>query len=714
MLRSFRFPFFSPRQARIRHHRRAQMLYRNTPAVGTVEHLEDRTLLTNYFGLAEGFLGDVYRHISTVERGNETADQHEEHQSLIDTASELTGFSKGDVADVLDDLEKYYSKIEARYGDLLRAIFGDEPDDDDGSSESPENNAPEPVDISDQIVTIQTDFSIDTSAGFTDEDEDDTLTYAITWDDSPTLPDWVDFDTDTGALTGNAGAGDTGTYTVEITATDEEGESATNSFDLIVQTAPNVSISNATYNEEDGNGNMTFTVSLDSASNEEIKLTVTTEEGTAEEGADFTATTTQLTFAPGETSKTVNVPILADDLAELDETFTFKVDSVDAGTVNSSSDTGTGTITNDDPIDLTVEVDEDLLVESSGILVTNQPTITLRGNTEPGATVTLAKDGDGNFNDGSTTADSEGNFTLEVTLSHDEDNLGVNNLQVRATLGDVTKTESVDIHYAVGTVVRIETSRGDFDIELFDEDVPETVENFKSYFAAYAGSVIHRSIDGFVIQGGGFDFDNPTQGLVSIPTNAPIDNEFDSKYSNVRGTLSTALQSGNIDSFTSGWFINTVDNLFLDNVPHTVFGRVIGNGMDVVDAISDTTSFNLNGVYDGSAFGNVPLTGFTPFTETITGTVSLTAGSDVLTGVNTAFLTELVNSFGSVPGSAIRIDGQDFVVRQIISNTQLQLDKASTTTASGVQAFVHDLPTQQNLVLISQFDILLGNIVENT
>ena len=690
------------------------MLYRNTPAVGTVEHLEDRTLLTNYFGLAEGFLGDVYRHISTVERGNETADQHEEHQSLIDTASELTGFSKGDVADVLDDLEKYYSKIEARYGDLLRAIFGDEPDDDDGSSESPENNAPEPVDISDQIVTIQTDFSIDTSAGFTDEDEDDTLTYAITWDDSPTLPDWVDFDTDTGALTGNAGAGDTGTYTVEITATDEEGESATNSFDLIVQTAPNVSISNATYNEEDGNGNMTFTVSLDSASNEEIKLTVTTEEGTAEEGADFTATTTQLTFAPGETSKTVNVPILADDLAELDETFTFKVDSVDAGTVNSSSDTGTGTITNDDPIDLTVEVDEDLLVESSGILVTNQPTITLRGNTEPGATVTLAKDGDGNFNDGSTTADSEGNFTLEVTLSHDEDNLGVNNLQVRATLGDVTKTESVDIHYAVGTVVRIETSRGDFDIELFDEDVPETVENFKSYFAAYAGSVIHRSIDGFVIQGGGFDFDNPTQGLVSIPTNAPIDNEFDSKYSNVRGTLSTALQSGNIDSFTSGWFINTVDNLFLDNVPHTVFGRVIGNGMDVVDAISDTTSFNLNGVYDGSAFGNVPLTGFTPFTETITGTVSLTAGSDVLTGVNTAFLTELVNSFGSVPGSAIRIDGQDFVVRQIISNTQLQLDKASTTTASGVQAFVHDLPTQQNLVLISQFDILLGNIVENT
>ncbi|MEZ6046979.1 MAG: peptidylprolyl isomerase [Planctomycetaceae bacterium] len=193
-------------------------------------------------------------------------------------------------------------------------------------------------------------------------------------------------------------------------------------------------------------------------------------------------------------------------------------------------------------------------------------------------------------------------------------------------------------------------------------------------------------------------------------TNAPVENEFLSKNSNVRGTLSTALQSGNIDSFTSGWFINTVDNLFLDNVPHTVFGRVIGDGMDIVDAIVGSPSINLNGVYDGTAFANVPLVNYTTFTETLSGTVSIAAGSDVLTGVDTTFISQLQQTFGSVPGSAILIGGEEFVVRSIISDTELQLNKVHTAGASNVQAFVHGLPSEDNLVLISQFDILLAAV----
>ncbi|MCA9041354.1 MAG: peptidylprolyl isomerase [Planctomycetaceae bacterium] len=715
MFRSLWTPFVSPRKTRLHHHRRAQQRYRNMPSVGTVEHLEDRTLLTNWFGLAESFLGDVYDHVTTVERGNETEEQQATHQSLIETASEMTGFSQSDVADVLDDIEKYWAKIEDRYGDLLDSIFGDnDPDDDDGSSESPENNAPTATDISDQVVTIQTDFSLDTSTAFDDEDTDDSLTYAATWDDSPTLPDWVNYDTSTGVISGTPGTDDTGTFNVGVTATDDSGESASTSFSLTVQSAPNVIIGDATYNEEDGAGNMTFDVSLDAASSERITLTLKTMEGTAQENVDYTGTTTQVTFEAGEVSKTITVPILSDNIAELDETFTVFVDSVDEGTVTDSSDTGTGTITNDDPVPLSLEIADDSILESNGLPLTNKATITLSGSTRPGATVTLAKDDDGVFDDGTVTADSEGNYQIEVTLSHTDDNQGLNHLMVRSTLGDASTTESIDIHYAIGTVVRIETSLGDFDVELFDDEAPKTVENFKSYFAAYAGSAIHRSIDGFVIQGGGFDYDSNTQSLAALTTNAPVENEFLAKNSNLRGTLSTALLSGDIDSFTSGFFINTVNNTFLDNVPHTVFGRVIGDGMDVVDAISGTQSINLNGVYDGTAFANVPLVNYTPFTETITGQVSIQAGSDVLTGVGTQFLSELQQSFGSVPGSAIRIGDQEFVVVSIVSDTELKLNEVHTTGASNVQAFVHGLPSEENLVLISQFDILLGNANNST
>ncbi|QDU79059.1 Peptidyl-prolyl cis-trans isomerase A precursor [Polystyrenella longa] len=709
MFLSVWLPFISPRKSRLGTQRRSQQLYRNAPSIGTVEHLEDRTLLTNFFGLEGGFLADVYDHISTVERGNETTEQQASHQSLIETASGLTGFSHSEVGSVLDDLEKYYSKIEARYGDVLRTIFGERPDDDDGSSESPENTAPEAIDISDQVVTIQTDFSLDTSTAFEDADEDDTLTFEVTWDDAPTLPNWANFDTDTGILSGTPGTADLGQFTVGVTATDEAGESASTSFSLTVQVSPNVVIGDATYNEEDGAGNMTFDVSLDSAASERITLTLSTVDGTAVAGSDYTSTTTQVTFEAGEVSKTFSVPVLSDDVPELSESFTVVVDSVDEGTVADSSDTGTGTITNDDPVALSIEVDDDSVIESNNILVTNKPTVTIRGNTQPGSTVTVAKDNDGVFNDGTTNADADGNFQLEVPLSHTDANLGVNNLFVRSTLGEVSKTESLDIHYSIGTVVRIESNLGDFDIELLDDDAPKSVENFKSYFAAYAGSTIHRAIDGFIIQGGGFDFDATTQGLVSIPTNDPVENEFIAKNSNVRGTLSTALQSGNIDSFSSGWFINTVDNLFLDNVPHTVFGRVIGDGMDVVDAISNADSINLNGVYDGTAFATVPLVNYTPFTDSIDGLVSIVAGSTTLTGVNTQFLTQLQNSFGSIPGSAIRIAGEEFVVASVVSDTELRLNQAHTAGATNVEADIHALPSEENLVLISQFDILLAS-----
>ena len=149
----------------------------------------------------------------------------------------------------------------------------------------------------------------------------------------------------------------------------------------------------------------------------------------------------------------------------------------------------------------------------------------------------------------------------------------------------------------------IETPFGNIEIELLKEDAPNTVANFLRYIESgkYNNSFIHRSakkLDGsaFVIQGGGFTFNgsNPA-GIIPFD---PIENEF--KVSNTRGTVAMAKLGGQPDSATSQWFINLADNstpLDSDNGGYTVFGRVIGNGMAVADAISQLEVINAQGSF---------------------------------------------------------------------------------------------------------------------
>lgn len=139
------------------------------------------------------------------------------------------------------------------------------------------------------------------------------------------------------------------------------------------------------------------------------------------------------------------------------------------------------------------------------------------------------------------------------------------------------------------TVVEVKTSLGNFSIELFDDQTPGTVSNFLNYVNSdrYDGTVIHRSVPGFVIQGGWLTFNEAATTFNAIQLDATITNE--PLLSNVRGTLAMAKQAGNPDSASSQWFVNLDDNSFLDNDNggFTVFGRVVGNGMTVVDAISN-------------------------------------------------------------------------------------------------------------------------------
>ncbi|MGA1461981.1 MAG: peptidylprolyl isomerase [Steroidobacteraceae bacterium] len=135
-------------------------------------------------------------------------------------------------------------------------------------------------------------------------------------------------------------------------------------------------------------------------------------------------------------------------------------------------------------------------------------------------------------------------------------------------------------------MIKFETSLGDFTIELDAAKAPVTCENFLAYVDAghFDGTVFHRVIPGFVIQGGGM-----TEDMEQKPTGKPIENEATNGLKNLRGTLSMA-RTNDINSATSQFFVNLVDNAFLDhqgprNYGYAVFGRVI-QGMEVIDAIA--------------------------------------------------------------------------------------------------------------------------------
>ena len=144
-----------------------------------------------------------------------------------------------------------------------------------------------------------------------------------------------------------------------------------------------------------------------------------------------------------------------------------------------------------------------------------------------------------------------------------------------------------------GTVVQFNTMVSDWFIELFDTAAPINVANFLSYVndGDYINTFAHRlagppSSGVFAVQGGSFTFDGE---VGNVDTDAPVINEPDPvNRPNVRGTVAMA-KSSNPDSATSGWFVNTTDNLFLDNPSNSGGFTVIGavrKGMEVVDAIA--------------------------------------------------------------------------------------------------------------------------------
>jgi cyclophilin family peptidyl-prolyl cis-trans isomerase len=147
-------------------------------------------------------------------------------------------------------------------------------------------------------------------------------------------------------------------------------------------------------------------------------------------------------------------------------------------------------------------------------------------------------------------------------------------------------------------MLEFKTSKGTFTVQLFDKQAPISVENFYRYAdeGFFDGTIFHRVIPNFMVQGGGL-----TEDLKNKKGHEPIKNEATNGLKNKRGTLSMA-RTNDINSATSQFFINVVDNDFLDhkgasNYGYAVFGR-IDSGMDVVDAIVAVKTGSRSGYQD--------------------------------------------------------------------------------------------------------------------
>jgi cyclophilin family peptidyl-prolyl cis-trans isomerase len=239
---------------------------------------------------------------------------------------------------------------------------------------------------------------------------------------------------------------------------------------------------------------------------------------------------------------------------------------------------------------------------------------------------------------------------------------------------------------AEARIARFHTSLGAIDVRLYDSRTPISVANFLNYVTTnrYDQTFIHRVpgsggvSSNFVVQGGGFLLNNSIWDADGIVTDAPIGNEF--WASNIRGTLSFAKNSLGA---TSQWFFNVGNNSGLDSQGFTVFGRVLGSGMSVVDAINALPLINAAGAQNepGEDFDEIPVRDRAKVLEqqditsneavmvTDVEILNLPAGDYDFNGlVNAADQSVWQASFGSTTNAAAdgngdgRVDAADYLV----------------------------------------------------
>ena len=207
---------------------------------------------------------------------------------------------------------------------------------------------------------------------------------------------------------------------------------------------------------------------------------------------------------------------------------------------------------------------------------------------------------------------------------------------------------------ALSTTVRMQTSLGLIDIDLFDAAAPQTVANFLEYVnrGDYDNSFFHRSIPDFVVQGGGFTWSRSTNLYSQVPTEAPVINEFSLDRSNLRGTIAMAKLGDDPNSATSQWFFNlgdNSDNLDNQNGGFTVFGRVKESGLEIIDAIGELQVANA-----GGAFNDLPLVSFPPQGQSLR--------TENLVMVNSVVVLPVAPIVPNAPALSYEVDGLNITI----------------------------------------------------
>ena len=241
------------------------------------------------------------------------------------------------------------------------------------------------------------------------------------------------------------------------------------------------------------------------------------------------------------------------------------------------------------------------------------------------------------------------------------------------------------------------TSLGNISVQLYPDVAPKTVANFLSYVnsGAYTNSLFHRSVPGFIIQGGGYQVQN--SNIVATPTNAPVMNEF--HLSNTRGTIAMAKVGSDPNSATSQWFFNLADNssnLDGQNGGFTVFGKVTDNAsLAVMDQIAAVPTYN-----EGSPFDQIPLVNYQSGNSVqISNLVTVFSivpapthilwdnanGTAAVWNYDTSSGTFTQNVFGPYAGWAAKTlaDGPDSLTRVLWDNTDGTASLWSLNNATG-------------------------------
>jgi peptidyl-prolyl cis-trans isomerase A (cyclophilin A) len=215
---------------------------------------------------------------------------------------------------------------------------------------------------------------------------------------------------------------------------------------------------------------------------------------------------------------------------------------------------------------------------------------------------------------------------------------------------------------ASATTVQFQTVLGDFEVNLYDNATPKTVENFLAYVNAnaYDNTVIHRTVNNFIVQGGAYKY-VATEKLESITPNETVVNE--PFYSNVRATIAMAKIGNQPNSATNQWFINLKDNsasLDPQNGGFTVFGEVT-SGMEVVLEIAKLNRFNFSGALEELPLRNYSATDYSnkkPATDEnfmlVEKIVVLNADKDTAASLNppkNTLISESTKSDGGSSGS---------------------------------------------------------------